>query len=561
MIKIIIEEIACPSNKLGRNSPLWYAGKKHAVVPIQGVVGMKKLSLNIQTFSKLIEQNFVYIDKTAQIHHLITSDTTYFLSRPRRFGKSLLISTLEAIFQGRKELFSGLAISSTDYAWPVHPVIRLDFGIIPHETAQELRIGLCEELLRVARLHGVTVEKYKNPGQQLKALIDVLSIKNSVVILIDEYDKPILDHIDNNEVAQKCQIVLKSFYETIKGLDQYCRFIFLTGVSKFTKTAVFSGLNNLNDISEKSAGSTIVGYTKDEIEQYFARYLEPLAQRLGKSIPDTLEQIMVWYDGYRFTKNEEPERLYAPLSVMHCLQEKFFDNYWFSTATPSYLVKLLHNPDYNLSTLEKFQPLQASEAIFSTYDVNAIALEALLYQAGYMTIKSYDHETRMLEIDYPNHEVRTSMHYLLIGMKVNLSDINVGPAVNNIRIGFLSCDMTKLQYGLQTLLANVPTIHHKRDESFYHTLFHMITTEIGFQTNSEDPVHTGKPDLIVHTKDRIYVLEFKINKPAGQSMQQILDRRYYEKYQDLGKQLVLIGMSFNYKGKQIAVEYEVKVLE
>lgn len=522
---------------------------------------MKELPLNIQTFSKLRERNCVYVDKTTHIYNLITSGTTYFLSRPRRFGKSLLISTLEAIFQGRKELFSDLAISKLDYAWPVHPVIRLDFGLIPHETAQELRMGLCNELHEIARFHGVTLQKLKSPGELLKFLVRELSHKNSVVILIDEYDKPILDHIDNLEMSKKCQQVLKGFYEAIKALDQYCQFIFLTGVSKFTKTAVFSGLNNLNDISEKIPGANIVGYTKTEIEQYFAPHLERLAQHFGKSTQDTLEQIRIWYDGYRFCKDENQKRLYAPLSVMHCLQDKFFDNYWFSTATPSYLVKLLRNKNYDLSALEKFQPLQTSESIFATYDVHTIALEALLYQAGYMTIKSYDHEVRMLEIDYPNHEVRTSMHYLLIGMKVHLPDVNVGPAVNNIRIGFLTCDISKVQHGLQTLLAKVPSVHHKPNESFYHTLFHMITTVIGFKTNSEDPTHTGKPDLIIHTNDRIYILELKFNKPVHEGLKQIFDRRYYEKYQDLGKQLVLVGMSFNYEEKRITVEYEVQVLQ
>lgn len=519
---------------------------------------MKKLPLNLQTFSELITENYVYVDKTEHIYNLISLGKTYFLARPRRFGKSLLISTLEAIFQGRKELFAGLAISKTSYPWPVHPVIRLDFGIIPHNTAEELQSGLCEELLRVARLHDITIQKHTNPGQQLKALVDCLAQKNRVVILIDEYDKPILDHIDNDKVAQECQIVLKGFYETIKGLDQYCQFIFLTGVSKFTKTSVFSGLNNLHDISEKALGATILGYTKSEIELYFAPYLERFAKHVKTSVQDTLEHIRTWYDGYRFCKNEEHDRLYAPLSVMHSLQDKSFDNYWFATGTPSYLIRLLRNNDYDLAHLETFQPLRTSEAIFATYDVNRIALEALLYQAGYMTIKSYDQETNILNIDYPNKEVRTSMQYLLIGMKVNLHDVNVSPAVDDIRIGFITCDMKKVQYGLQTLLAKVPSIHHKPNESFYHTLFHMITTVIGFQTNSEDPTHTGKPNLIIHTKDYIYVLELKFKKPQHEGMQQIFDRRYYEKYQDLGKQLILVGMSFNYQEKQIAVEYEIQ---
>lgn len=527
---------------------------------IQGAMLVKRIPLNMQTFQDLVTENCVYVDKTAHIHNLITQGKTYFLARPRRFGKSLLISTLEAIFQGRKELFTNLAISKTNYSWPIYPVVRLDFGIIPHQTAEELYNGLCEELKFIAKQHNLTLPEQTTPNEIFKFLVRTLSEKNKVVILIDEYDKPILDHIDNDATAYQCQIVLKGFYDTIKGLDQHCQFIFLTGVSKFTKTSVFSGLNNLNDISEKQLAATILGYTKTEIQEYFGIHLERLAQHLKKTPDDTLNQIKIWYDGYRFCKDKELERIYAPLSVMYCLQDKFFDNYWFSTGTPSYLVKLLRNTDYDLSELETFKPLQTSEAVFASYDTNAIALEALLYQAGYLTIKSYDSETRIIDLDYPNQEVRTSMHYLLIGMKVNLPDVNVGPAINNIRIGFISCDMKKVQYGLQTLLAKVPSIHHKPSESFYHTLFHMITTVIGLQTNSEDPTHTGRPDLIIHTKDYIYVLEFKLNKPPHEGMKQILDRRYYEKYQDLSKQIVLVGMSFNYEEKRIAVEYEMQLL-
>ncbi|MBS1988097.1 AAA family ATPase [Candidatus Dependentiae bacterium] len=514
---------------------------------------MKKIPLNMQTFSELITQNCVYVDKTAHIYSLITSGKTCFLSRPRRFGKSLLISTLEAIFQGRKELFVDLAISKTDYTWPIHPVIRLDFGIIPHQTPEELRIGLCNELYEIAKMHRITLERTASPGELLKLLVRELSSKNQVVILIDEYDKPILDHIDNFEIAAQCQIVLKSFYETIKGLDQFCRFTFLTGVSKFTKTSVFSGLNNLNDISEKALGALIVGYTKAEIEHYFADHLKELVDHLKKSPEEVLDLIRQWYDGYRFCTDHEVARLYAPLSVMYCLQDRLFKNYWFATGTPSYLVKLLKNKNYDLSVLEKFGPLRASEAIFGIYDVSSIALEALLYQAGYMTVQSYDSETNIVEIDYPNQEVRTSMRYLLLSMKVDLPDVNVRPAVDDIRIGFLLCDMHKVEYGLQTLLANIPSQHHRPDESFYHTLFHMITTVIGFATSSEDSTHTGKPDLIVQTKDRIYVIEFKFNKSTGQGMQQILDRRYYERYRDLGKQIVLVEITFMYQNKRIQV--------
>lgn len=386
---------------------------------------MKKLSLNMQTFSKLIQNQCIYVDKTSYIYQLISQDNCYFLSRPRRFGKSLLVSTLESIFEGKRELFVDLAISKTDYTWPVHPIIKIDFSLIPRETAEELRIGLCNELHEIARFHGVTLQKLKSPGELLKLLVRELSHKNSVVILIDEYDKPILDHIDNLEMAKKCQRVLKDFYEAIKALDKYCRFIFLTGVSKFTKTSVFSGLNNLNDISETEESALLVGYTKAEIELYFNDYLGELAQHMNISIGQLLEAIKEWYDGYRFCKIQEYERLYAPLSVMYCLHKKFFDNYWFATGTPSYLVNLLRTKKYDLKSIQNLTEKEVGASVFGQFDIAYVSLDALLYQAGYLTIKSYDHENNVATVAYPNKEIQDSMRSYLLSMELNIEEFEI----------------------------------------------------------------------------------------------------------------------------------------
>lgn len=519
---------------------------------------MKRIPLNMQTFSELITQNCVYVDKTDQIHNLITSGKNYFFSRPRRFGKSLLVSTLESIFEGKRELFVDLAISKTDYIWPVHPIIKIDFSLIPRETAEELRIGLCNELHEIARFHGVTLQKLKSPGELLKLLVRELSHKNTVVILIDEYDKPILDHIDNLEMAKKCQRVLKDFYEAIKALDKYCRFLFLTGVSKFTKTSVFSGLNNLNDISEKKESAQLVGYTKAEIEHYFDEHVQHVTQCLNIPRDQLLQKMKEWYDGYRFCKTEEVERLYAPLSIMYCLKDKTFDNFWFTTGTPSYLVNLLRTKKYDLSTLEKFKPLSVGNEIFLACDLQDVGLEPLLYQAGYLTIKTFDANSGIAQIDYPNKEIRESMHYLLVSMKSGTPDFHVRPAVHRIKIGLLNRDIYEVCAGLQTLLAHIPYFNHLPDENFYHSLFHMILIVIGFDVTSEESTAIGRSDLVVDTGKEIFVIELKLNKSTQEALDQILKKRYHEKYLGQGKPLTLVGINFDYQDKKIFVQHIVQ---
>lgn len=406
---------------------------------------VKKLPLNLQTFSELISNGYVYVDKTAYLYDLISSGKSYFLSRPRRFGKSLLVSTLEAIFQGKKNLFEGLAISKTSYAWPVYSVIKLDFSLIPRETGQELRIGLCNELYAIALEQGVYLRRAKDPREMLKELVRTMAQKREVVILIDEYDKPILDHIDNLEKAKKCQHVLKSFYEAIKGLDKYCKFIFLTGVSKFTKTSVFSGLNNLNDISESREGALIVGYTKQEIQSYFKDHLIALASSLEISVEQVLDQMKEWYDGYQFSKVGMFEKLYAPLSVMYCLHKNFFDNYWFTTGTPSYLINLLKTKKYDLSTIQNMTEKEVGSSVFGQYDLADVSLDALLYQAGYLTIKSYDRENDVATLVYPNKEIQDSMRSYLLSMELCIEEFEVSPALKKIKQGLRSADIVLIK--------------------------------------------------------------------------------------------------------------------
>jgi hypothetical protein len=287
---------------------------------------MKKLPVDVSTFEIMISKGYVYVDKTEYIYNLITQGRYYFLSRPRRFGKSLLISTLKELFLARRHLFEGLWIDKhSDYDWQEYPVIHLDFSVIGHDTPEELKLGLLWSLNRIAERNGIQIQQAPSPGLQLQALVEKLAEKNKVVILIDEYDKPLLDHLKDIPMAEAQRDVLRSFYETIKGLDAYLHAIFITGVSKFSKTSIFSGINNLNDISWDSESAQLLGYTSHEVVHYLSEYIEIIANRDQLTIGQINDIMKAWYNGYRFS--EKDVRVYNPFSILYFLKKKKLANY------------------------------------------------------------------------------------------------------------------------------------------------------------------------------------------------------------------------------------------
>jgi len=310
---------------------------------------MKPLTTSVYTFSNLIEGGYLYVDKTAGIHSLIKEASgQYVLSRPRRFGKSLLVSTLKAIFQGRRELFDGLALAKTDYNWRTYPVIHLDLGTAAAQTPEELEERLCYTVDSSAKTLDVPVTRKRAAGR-FQELIDNLADRHGkVVILVDEYDKPLLGHLGNPAVAE-FQRILKEFYSVIKTTEAQQRFALLTGVSKFSKVSVFSDLNNLTDLTMSRHAATLLGYTQDELEHNFPDYIEALAGSIGKTVEATLADLRGWYNGYRF--EEKAETVYNPVSVMKCFQELKFKNYWFETGTPTFLIELLRRKPVDLGKL------------------------------------------------------------------------------------------------------------------------------------------------------------------------------------------------------------------
>jgi len=366
---------------------------------------MVKFPIGIQDFPLMRKEGFLYVDKTELIYRMMTSGVAYFLTRPRRFGKSLLISTLESLFKGERELFTDLWINSSDYEWREFPVIRLDLSKAVSSTPEALSASLQELLQESANKYGISGIKRQFPSLSLSALVIELAKKGPVVILIDEYDKPLVHQLPNMELVAKNREILSEFYTTIKALSQYIHRVFITGVSKFSKVSLFSGMNNLIDISMKAEYATLLGLTESEIGHYFKRELNLIAHK-KESTEAIVKKMKFWYNGYSFSRSRDTEKVYNPLSVMQFLQSGEFDNYWFTTATPTFAIKLIKENNYFIPDLEK--GIIVGKEIETSHETDIIDLPTLLFQTGYLTIDSYDENSWTYFLKFPNEEVRRS---------------------------------------------------------------------------------------------------------------------------------------------------------
>ena len=366
---------------------------------------MKKLPIGIQSLGKLIEEDYIYIDKTKHIYNLIKNGQYYFLSRPRRFGKSLLCSTFKEIFSGNKELFKDCWIYNSDFDWKQHPVVLLDFNAIKGKDSLELELSLSQEIDSIARENNVDLTGFTVLSNKFTNLIKQLSKKNKVVLLIDEYDKPLLENIIDKKKAEEFKKVLADFYETIKSVDSYLKFCFLTGVTKFSQVSLFSKLNNLDDISISEDASVLLGYTKEEIISYFKDYIKLSCKKLKKTEHELLLDLKKWYDGYCFY--HEAEKVYSPFSILLFFKNSAFKNYWFQTGTPTFLINLIKEKGYPVIDVEN---LELSEVEMGAFEVDNISLKTLLFQTGYLTILSKDSHVNLYKVSYPNYEVRFSLY-------------------------------------------------------------------------------------------------------------------------------------------------------
>ncbi len=507
---------------------------------------MKKLlPIGISDFKKLREENFIYVDKTEYIYKLITEGGNYyFLSRPRRFGKSLLISTIRYLFQGKKELFKDLYIYDKWNWEEIYPVVRIDLSQITIKKEEEFQDQMELILKEIGKEYKYKYErKYKASGNLnllIKRCYEYYNKK--VVILIDEYDKPILDNIENKQEAEKIREELKGFYTTLKGLDEYIKFVLVTGVSKFAKVSLFSGLNQLKDISLDERYGNICGYTQEELEIYFKEYLEGV----------DLEEVKEWYNGYSFLG----ERLYNPFDILLYLDSKKFKNYWYKTGTPTFLIKLIKSRRYDITKLEN---MVVREDILEKFDIEEIRIEALMYQTGYLTIKEaykkeYGEEYRL---GFPNKEVRISFNedILPLVLKDEVRE-NIADKIIEILKGE---KLEKLREQIEVLISNISYVHYKGESSYVIAIFSLLYST-GLNVITEDNTHKGRIDLtVIVNKGIVYIIEVKVierEEEKGKAIRQIQEKEYYKKYMNYEK-IYIVGIEIDRVKKKV-VNYEYK---
>jgi hypothetical protein len=505
---------------------------------------MKKLSIGISDFKELIQGNYIYVDKTEYIYKMTSSGKYYFLSRPRRFGKSLLISTLEYLFKGEKELFKNLYIYDK-WKWEeIYPVIRIDFGDTQVKNERELQKELKAIIIETGREYNYKYNKEYTINRNLRLLIEKIYevSKKQMIILIDEYDKPILDNIEKKKEVEKIRETLKGFYTTLKSLDKYIKFLLITGVSKFSKVSLFSGLNQLEDISLNKDFGNICGYTQQELEFYFNDYLQGL----------NLDEIKEWYNGYNFLG----EKLYNPFDILLYLKNKEFDSYWYKTGTPSFLIKLIKNKKYDVSELEN---KIVKKNILEKFDIEEIKIEALMFQTGYLTIKEvYQKEYgQEYKLGFPNKEVRISFSENILEFTIK-EEVRY-KLVDEIITILKKEEIKKLKEKLEILISNISYMYLKEEASYVLAVF-VLLYSTGLNVITEDNTSKGRIDLtIIVNNSIVYILEFKViqnSKEKGNAIKQILEKEYYKKYLNYDK-VYIIDIELDKTKKQIVnFEYE-----
>lgn len=502
---------------------------------------IQKYPVGIQNFEKIRNGNFYYVDKTDLLYQLVQVEGYYFLSRPRRFGKSLLLSTMQAYFEGKKELFHGLAVEQLEQEWNTYPVLHLDLNAQKYDTPESLysmlNDALCNwesqyetrpsETTHSLRFQGVIQRAAEKCGQK-------------VVVLIDEYDKPMLQAIGNEALQTEYRNTLKAFYGVLKSCDKYLRFAMLTGVTKFSKVSVFSDLNNLMDISLSSRFASICGITEQELHHYFKEDIRLLGENQGMSPEETSQKLKQWYDGYHFS--DKGEDIYNPFSLLNTFAQRQFGSYWFETGTPTFLVELLKHCRYDLNRLTQEMAMADSLNGIDSMEENPVPI---LYQSGYLTIKDFDQEFRYYTLGFPNKEVEEGFTKFLLPHYAHLSSGNsafeLTRFVQEVRGGQTDAFMKRLQ----SFFADSPYELARDLERHYQNVLFIVFKLLGFYTQAEYHTSEGRIDLVVQTTDYIYVMEFKLEGTAEEALRQINEKHYALPFASDSRKLFKIGVNFS----------------
>jgi len=505
---------------------------------------MKPITTDTYTFSDLIDRGCVYVDKTDCILALITDPGArqYFMARPRRFGKSLTITTLMSIFEGRRELFKDLAIDSSDYDWKTYPVIRLDMG-----STQVDDISMFEGRMRAmlgfeARRHRLSLPAELDACSQFAWMITELAEQSGsgkVVVLVDEYDKPLLGLLSRPEV-EDVRARLKQFYSVIKTCEHLQRFTFITGVSKFSKVSIFSDLNNLTDVTLSTKTATLCGYTHDEVLKYFPEHLEALGKANGLTADAAFARVLAWYNGYRF--HPSCATVVNPVSLGRCLVDGEFRSYWYETGTPTFLVNELRKEPIDISDLS------VPESRLGAYEPSHPAMIPLLFQTGYLTIKSMEQEggMRNCRLGFPNEEVRDAFHMSLVPVYTGGNDLELDNAQLICSRALKAHDLDGFREALMVFFANIPyNLTDRGGEQIFQAILYTILRFIGVCVETEVTTNKGRIDATITTENEIYVIEIKLDHSAAEALAQIHEKGYAEKFRGDKRRITLIGIGFS----------------
>ena len=507
-------------------------------------MSLEKLPVGIQSFPKIIEQGYLYVDKTEIIYRLVTEGQLYFLSRPRRFGKSVLLSTLEALYQGRRELFKDLYIEDR-WNFEPRPVIRLDFLGVVNSEPEVLKQSIIQRLDEEALKYDLSLSA-EDCANRFRELILTLARRGQrVVVLIDEYDKPILDQIGNLERAKANKAFLATFYAVLKSVEHHLEFLFLTGVSKFTRVSLFSDLNNLKDLTLHPRYAAVTGFTEDELSHYFGPYLERGIDGLGGEA--LRERMRRWYNGYSW---DGKTRVYNPVSVLELFDGERFGSFWFATGTPKFLLELLRKGGMEIPRLER---LELRDFAMEGFDPEKVDPIALLFQTGYLTIRSVGKgPRRRYRLGFPNQEVKEAfLTYILAEFSASQPG-QADDLAAEVGKHLITGDLDAFCDEFRALFASIPyNIFLPNHEAYYHTVVYLVLSLMGITIAAEIQTNRGRIDAVLETDDRYYVVEFKLGTPE-EALQQIQDKDYALPYLNRGKQVVLLGIGIDPEERNIS---------
>ena len=510
---------------------------------------LKRLPVGIQTFDKLIQGGYLYIDKTAHIHRMVSESNYIFLSRPRRFGKSLLVSTLQSYFEGKKELFKGLAIEQLEKEWAQHPVLRFSLASGKHMEKEQLERYLLDILSDNEKRFGLRSDKI-DTNIRFKDLIKNVydQTGKQVVVLIDEYDAPLLDVVHENEQLPILRQVMRNFYSPLKDCDPYLRFVFLTGITKFSQLSIFSELNNLKNISMLPEFAAICGITVEEMQTQMADYIDVFAKTEETGHEEMVEKLKKQYDGYHFTW-PSPD-IFNPFSLLNAMQDRRLDSYWFASGTPTYLIEMLRKFDVLPSEIKN---IEAEAFDFDAPTENMQSITPLLYQSGYITIKDYNKNFNYYTLSIPNKEVRIGLLRSLVPSYVQTSTLVVNNTARKMAQFIVNDDVDSALSLLQKFLQTVPYCDNASSEGHYQQVMFIVFSLLSnYIADVEVRTPSGRVDMVMRTDKALYLFELKMNKSAAAAMNQIDLKNYPARFARCGRPIVKVGINFDEERRTIS---------